>query len=137
MVSYGTWMQPKSISYLSIIHLGWYIGGCWFTFAPNFSQGIMCRVTPQEWGILVIILCEGGTKGCLFWECPAPRVFVVENFEFFFPHYTMEKKKEIKMMWVFSKNGMFTFSGILVFEMPWKILHFIIVDITTLGEGLK
>jgi len=45
-------------------------------------------------------------------------VFVVENFEFFFPHYTMEKKKEIKMMWVFSKNGMFTFSGILVFEMP-------------------
>jgi hypothetical protein len=102
-------MQPKSISYLSIIHLGWYIGGCWFTFAPNFSQGIMCRVTPQEWGILVIILCEGGAKGCLFWECPAPRVFVVENFEFFFPIIPWKKKRNKNDVGLFKKWNVYFF----------------------------
>jgi len=98
---------------------GWCTGGCWFTLAPNFSQGIMCRVTPQEWGILVIIPCGGGAKGCIFQECPAPRVSVTEHFGFsLFPIIPWKKKKfKKKMMWVFSKIGMLTLSGILVSEM--------------------
>ncbi len=43
---------------------------------------------------------------------------------FSFSHYTMEENKmKNKMMWVLSKIGMLTFSGILVSEMPWEVLH--------------
>ncbi len=76
-----------------IILTGWCTGGCWFTLAPNFSQGIMCRVTPQEWGILVIIPCGGGAKGLIFQECPAPRVSVTEHFGFsLFPIIPYKKR---------------------------------------------